>query len=122
MLKIVDASTIAAIMFNEDEATAAAAAIGTATLAAPALILYELASIALKKVRREQQALEATLARLAAHADFDIALHEVDPVAAAALGLSTGLSAYDASYLWLARHLAAPLITLDRKLELAARA
>ena len=32
------------------------------------------------------------------------------------LGLSTGLTAYDASYLWLSRVLGMPLVTLDRKL------
>ena len=32
------------------------------------------------------------------------------------LGLSTGLTAYDAAYLWLARALAMPLVTLDKKL------
>jgi predicted nucleic acid-binding protein len=32
------------------------------------------------------------------------------------LGLSTGLTAYDATYLWLARTLGMPLVTLDKKL------
>jgi predicted nucleic acid-binding protein len=34
----------------------------------------------------------------------------------------TGLTAYDASYLWLARRLNAELVTLDRQLERAAAA
>ena len=32
------------------------------------------------------------------------------------LGPATGLTAYDASYLWLARALGMPLVTLDEKL------
>jgi predicted nucleic acid-binding protein len=36
------------------------------------------------------------------------------------LALETGLTAYDASYLWLARHLGAELVTLDKALETAA--
>lgn len=37
------------------------------------------------------------------------------------LAKRTGLTAYDASYLWLAQQLDAELITLDRQLEAAAR-
>ncbi len=32
------------------------------------------------------------------------------------LGLATGLTAYDAAYLWLARALGMPLVTLDKTL------
>jgi predicted nucleic acid-binding protein len=35
--------------------------------------------------------------------------------------LRTGLTAYDAAYLWLARHLDAELVTLDTELQRAAR-
>jgi len=38
------------------------------------------------------------------------------------LAARTGLTAYDASYLWLARQLGADLVTLDRQLERAATA
>jgi predicted nucleic acid-binding protein len=38
------------------------------------------------------------------------------------LALMTGLTAYDASYLWLARHLHCELVTLDRSLSAAASA
>jgi hypothetical protein len=37
------------------------------------------------------------------------------------LAAATGLTAYDASYLWLARELGAELVTLDRRLANAAR-
>jgi predicted nucleic acid-binding protein len=36
------------------------------------------------------------------------------------LALKTGLTAYDASYLWLARRLGAELVTLDKELGRAA--
>ena len=36
------------------------------------------------------------------------------------IALTTGLTAYDASYLWLARQLAAELVTLDKELRQAA--
>jgi len=38
------------------------------------------------------------------------------------LALETGLTVYDASYLWLARRLGAELVTLDKALDAAARA
>jgi predicted nucleic acid-binding protein len=40
----------------------------------------------------------------------------VDHAAVPDLAEATGLTAYDASYLWLARELKAELVTLDRKL------
>ncbi len=36
------------------------------------------------------------------------------------LALTTGLTAYDASYLWLTRQLGAELVTLDKQLATAA--
>jgi predicted nucleic acid-binding protein len=41
---------------------------------------------------------------------------EVDHHAVVELALRTGLTTYDASYLWLARDLAIELVTLDRQL------
>jgi predicted nucleic acid-binding protein len=46
----------------------------------------------------------------------------VDHNAVVDLALETGLTAYDASYLWLAKQLAADLITLDNQLDKAATA
>jgi len=43
----------------------------------------------------------------------------VDHDGVLALAASTGLTAYDASYLWLARRLSADLVTLDRQLAQA---
>jgi predicted nucleic acid-binding protein len=44
----------------------------------------------------------------------------VDHEGAIELAVETGLSAYDASYLWLSRQLGAELVTLDRQLAVAA--
>jgi predicted nucleic acid-binding protein len=46
----------------------------------------------------------------------------VDHDQTAGLALETGLTAYDASYLWLARRLGAELVTLDKALDAAAKA
>ena len=45
-----------------------------------------------------------------------IELYEVDQVEVLEIALDTGLSTYDASYLWLSRRLSIPLVTLDQRL------
>lgn len=52
---------------------------------------------------------------------MSIAQHDVQVLETIELARRTGLSAYDASYLWLARHLGAELVTLDAKLANAAK-
>ena len=46
---------------------------------------------------------------------------DVDHLAVLALAERSGLSSYDASYLWLAQSIGAELVTLDRRLADAAR-
>ena len=43
----------------------------------------------------------------------------MDHAEVVALALETGLTAYDASYLWLARRLGLELVTLDKALQAA---
>ena len=52
---------------------------------------------------------------------LDIAKTEVDFDEVILLAESKGITVYDAAYLWLARRLAAELVTLDKKLAAAAR-
>ncbi len=47
---------------------------------------------------------------------------EVNHTDAALMAIETGLSVYDASYLWLAGSLAADLVTLDERLARASEA
>jgi predicted nucleic acid-binding protein len=51
--------------------------------------------------------------------NFAIYWSEVDHEASLDLAISTGLTAFDAAYLWLARHLEAELVTLDGELQRA---
>lgn len=119
-IKIVDASALAALLFAEPEAAKIAERLKGARLAAPSLLNYELANICLTKIRRQPNQ------RVALRTAFGLAYRlrvetvAVDHAATLDLADATGLTAYDASYLWLARALGGELITLDRKLAAAA--
>jgi predicted nucleic acid-binding protein len=106
--KVVDASALAAIAFAEAGADAVLDEIDGYRLHAPSLVVFELMNVAWKRSRRQP----------AASALFVEALRfrGINQEEVVRLGLATGLSAYDASYLWLSRVLGMPLVTLDRKL------
>jgi predicted nucleic acid-binding protein len=117
---VVDASALAAILFGEPEAEAVAARLGDASLAAPALIELELANTCLKKCRRFPEARPRLLAAFAQQERLGLTTHAVPAEPCLRLALEHGLTSYDAAYLWLARHLAAPLVTLDARLAAVA--
>lgn len=118
-VEVVDASALAALLFGEPEATRVAEWLGSARLAAPALLDFELANICLTKLRRHPQQRTAILHGFALPERMAIELVTVDHREVVATAERTGLTAYDASYLWLARRLDAPLVTLDRQLAAA---
>jgi predicted nucleic acid-binding protein len=107
-------------VFAEPKAEEIAKALADAPMVAPVLIWFELASICLGKLKahpaQEKQILQAfDLARRLA-----IQTVEVEHLAVVELARKTGLTTYDASYLWLARHLPGDLVTLDRRMQAAA--
>lgn len=118
-IKIVDASALAALLFGEPEADAVAARLANARLAAPSLLDYELANVCLTKIRRhpDQRALLRAAYGLAHRLKIETVA--VDQASMLDLAEATGLTVYDASYLWLARALSGELVTLDRKLAAA---
>ena len=115
-VRVVDASALAALLFGKPDAEMISERLEGARLAAPALLDFELANVCLVKMRRQPSRREALHAafRLAHRLRIDTVA--VDRAAALDLAEATGLTAYDASYLWLARVLGAELVTLDRKL------
>jgi predicted nucleic acid-binding protein len=118
-VKVVDASALAAIVFAEPEAEAIAERLTGARLAAPSLLDYELANVCLTKIRRRPDQREALRAAFRLAQRLQVETVVVDHTAMLDLAEATGLTAYDASYLWLARSLGAELVTLDRKLAAA---
>ena len=119
-VKVVDASALAAILFAEPTADATVAEIGEARLVAPALLAFELANVCLTKCRRHPDLRDRLLAAFALRARFAVEEIAIDHGGALDLAAATGLTVYDASYLWLARRLDAPLVTRDKALARAA--
>ncbi|HEY1962798.1 MAG TPA: type II toxin-antitoxin system VapC family toxin [Rhizomicrobium sp.] len=117
--KVVDASALAALIFGEPEADWVEARLARHRLTAPALLPFEMASVCLKKLRQNPRERAAILARFAKLSAFPVELYPVEPTAMVEAAELLGLTAYDASYLLLARATAAELVTLDAELARA---
>jgi predicted nucleic acid-binding protein len=118
--KVVDASVIGAWCFREPRAAEAEALMEAFQLVAPALLPYELVSIARKKAAARPADLTLLEEGLMVGLALPITYADVDQQAVLRLALDHRLSTYDASYLHLARTLALPLATFDARLARAA--
>ena len=119
--KVVDASVVAAIAFGEPRAGEARALVEGCDLVAPPLLAYELTGVARKKALHYPSERDRILALLRDARSLSIRWEEVDHPAVLDLALATGLTTYDAAYLFLARSLGLPLATLDERLRRHAR-
>jgi predicted nucleic acid-binding protein len=123
-LAVVDASAMAAVVFKEPEGADVAERLRSHFLVAPRLMAYELANTAVMKIKAHPDSagwIMKALTRALAD-DFALTWSDVEYEEVADLAVRTGLTAYDASYLWLARHMHADLVTLDKTLAKAATA
>ena len=111
--KVVDASAIVALLFDELTREEIVPRLRHATLRAPNLIGFEVANACLKKIRAAPAEREALLEAFSLLDALSISLETVNLDAAIVLAERTKLSLYDASYFWLARALDAELVTLD---------
>ena len=118
--EVVDASALAALLFGEPQAERAAGLLEGAALFAPSLIRYELASVCAKKRRLYPGQEDALLAALDLYPRLGLVEAEVPAAELARLAGEAQVTAYDAAYLWVARHVEVPLLTLDRELGAAA--
>ncbi|HEY1910722.1 MAG TPA: type II toxin-antitoxin system VapC family toxin [Vicinamibacterales bacterium] len=114
--KVIDASALAALAFAEPSADAVIDEIDGHRLHAPTLIVFELMNVAWRRSRKQPAATALFLEALDVLQGLGLRFRGIDQEQVVKLGLETGLTAYDASYLWLARALRMPLVTLDRKL------
>ena len=116
---VLDCSTLAGLIFQEAWHALASDRIRGKLLHAPSLLPFEITSVAAKKHRMGRPDIAAE--GLLQFATMDIALHRIEPMLVLGLAVRYGLSTYDASYLWLAAELKAPLATFDAKLATAAQ-
>jgi predicted nucleic acid-binding protein len=118
---VVDASVLAAIVFGEPQGPALAADLDGASVFAPTLLKFELASVARKKARDDPRRSPLLVRALAGALGQRSGLNwrDVDHADVLLLARATGLTTYDASYLWLAASLGANLVTLDQRLARA---
>ena len=120
-VRIVDASALGALVFGEPKAEEIAKTLGDSPMAAPALIWFELASICLRKIKAHPAQRDQILGAFLLAGKLAIEIVEVDHWAVVNLADETGLTTYDASYLWLTGHLKGELITLDGKMQRATK-
>lgn len=121
---VVDASAMAALVFQETDAASIRDRLDGATVFAPTLLRYELANVAWKKARRQPADAVRILSALSIALDRDWGLNFRDVEAADVVMLAgaTGLTSYDANYVWLAGMLGADVVTLDKRIaEASAR-
>jgi len=119
--KVLDASVLGALIFGEPRAKEALSLLEGAELYAPPLLAYELTSVARKKALKYPQLRERISEALEIGLSLDINWTEVDHLEVSRLALETGLTTYDASYLYLARSLGVPLLTFDERLAAKAK-
>jgi predicted nucleic acid-binding protein len=118
-VKVVDASAVVALLFNELTRDAVVPRLRNAALYSPELLGFEVANACLKKIRAYPGERETLLQAFSIFFELDIELAPVSLADVIALARETNLSVYDASYLWLADTLGAELVTLDEKLAKA---
>lgn len=119
--RVVDTSVVAAFVFKEERAREAELLLQAEELYAPPLLAYELANVAYNKVMRAKENADDIAEALLIGLSIGIKWVEPDHNGTFWLALESGLTAYDASYLYIARMLGAELVTFDRKLDAAAR-
>jgi predicted nucleic acid-binding protein len=119
-VKVVDASVVAAILFSEPGAQGLGDSLDGSSLIGPSLLDFELTNVCLQKIRRNKGHAEKFKKAFAERRGLSIKMMDVDFDGVLALADQQGLTAYDASYLWLAREHGAELVTLDKRLGAAA--
>ncbi len=120
--KVVDASVVGAIAFNQPQKPDAEVLVADYDFYALFLLAFEIANVACTKVLRNPSERLAIFSGLNLALGSEIHWTPVEFSETLSLAVETGLTAYDASYLYLAQTLGLPLATFDRKLSSAAQA
>ena len=119
-IKVVDASALGALAFGEPEAGIVADLLESATLVAPSLLWFEMASICRKKIASHPEIRHLLITAFSRARRLPIRITVVNHEEIVSLAEKTGLTTYDATYLWVSTALHGELVTLGRKLKNAA--
>jgi predicted nucleic acid-binding protein len=111
--KVINASALAAVAFQEAEKHDIRAQLAGHRLCAPRLLRYEMANVCIKKMRQHPSQRTMLIAQHARSLSLTIDEFDVDQSETLSHADSLKLTAYDASYLWFTRHLGVELVTLD---------
>jgi predicted nucleic acid-binding protein len=117
---VADASAVAALLFGEPGGPGVAERLEGSLLYAPTLLRYELASVCFKKGSADSSIRTDLGAALRLFPRLQIREVQVPPDALLDVATASGLTAYDAAYVWLSRALEAELVSLDHRLNTAA--
>jgi predicted nucleic acid-binding protein len=120
-VKVLDASAVVALLFNEVTREAVVPQLQNSDLYAPELLAFEVANACAKKMRASPGENVALAQAFATFFELPVEFEPVNLPEVVGLAIDTKLSVYDASYLWLALALGAELVTLDIKLANAAQ-
>lgn len=119
---VCDASVLAAMVFGEPGSAEAHSLTRSKRLLAPSLLRYEMAQTAVNKCTRSPDDAPRVAQAFASSLRVPVRLLVPSWPAVVELARTHGLSAYDASYLQLARELRIRLATLDTRLGQVAEA
>jgi len=117
---VADASAVAALLFGEPGGPGVAERLEGCVLFAPTLLRYELASVCLKKGLADSSMRTRLAGALKLFPRLQIREVQTPAEALVESATASGLTAYDAAYLWLSQALDAELVTLDHGLKVAA--
>ncbi|MBE7439680.1 MAG: type II toxin-antitoxin system VapC family toxin [Spirochaetales bacterium] len=118
-IKVIDASALAAILFDEPGAEEISHELLDSDLLAPDLLGYEIANVCLNKMRRNKPLQKSILKQFRNWRLMGVRLYRIAEIELLPLALETGLTIYDAAYLHLATQYSATLVSLDRELQRA---
>ena len=117
--RVVDASILGAIFFQEPRGGKALSLVSGHELYAPTLLPYELTSVARKKTLQYPEYGDSLAQALSIALSTDIRWVEVEHLGVLQLALEKGITTYDASYLYLASSLGVPLVSFDEDVRAA---
>lgn len=118
---VVDANVLAAFVYQEPNAADALGWVSGRHLCAPYMVDSEITNTGLNKIRRKTLSNAIVVEAIARYVTLNIERYPIIVESVFELANRYTLSAYDASYLWLAEFVHAPLATFDKRLGEAAR-